>query len=167
MSEYICFCGAVDILKYLIINNVMINELSIRRAVNSGSEELISYLVSNNHSFDFTLNEGIIFHHNKIAKWLYENYRQLIFSLPNSIVFMNTEMLLYFLNIYGDLFDVNEQDYYGKTCLHWSVEQNDTLIVRYLYLKGINLDIKDENGKKAYEYAKTKEMIELFNKFNK
>ena len=160
IAKFVCFSGSTNILKYLIINNVKITDKCVSYAIDSGSEEMIGLLVQMGYSFNNLIYDAIMYHHNRIAKWLWENYEDQNFELPYCVYRMNTEMLLYFLNEQNR--DINERDVLKATCLHYSSQQDDLWLTIYLLLKGINPYIRNKYYKTALDYAETKEMSEIF-----
>ena len=96
ISELVCFCGSINILKYLVVNNVSLNGYSLCYSVASGSEEMIQFLIHNGYSFDGTFEVAVRYHHNSIAKWLYDNYNNSYFNLPILECNFNTELFLFF-----------------------------------------------------------------------
>ena len=73
-------------------------------------------------------------------------------------------MLLYFIN--SSLIDINEQNYFQeKTCLHYSVSQNDIYLTKYLLVKNVDRNIKDAKDMAAIDYSKTEEMRYILDTF--
>ena len=67
--------NSLNLLKYFLINNIHMNEGTIACLISSGSEECIEFAVSKGISFDNTINNAIKYHHNEIAKCLFETYK--------------------------------------------------------------------------------------------
>ena len=154
-----CYFGSLDIIKFLIANDVFFDRNSLRYAVCSGYEEIVEYMMLQDYSFNDFLIDAIKWHQNKIAKWFYENCTNNSFKLTDCVFWFNTDMLLYFID---DIkMNINECDTWDRTCLHVAVEQDNTLLVRFLILRGIDTDIKDALAHKAIDYAKSKEMKEI------
>ena len=149
------YCGAMNILKCLIINGAKIDRCTIVKAVQGGSEECIQFLESKGHTFDGTLRLAIEYHQNKIAEWLYENYNDDGFTLPFCVENFNTHMLLYLIRT-GNV-DINEQDATRKTSLHWAFKCGDYLLADYLLFSGADKTIKELYGKKAFDYIEKKQ----------
>ena len=61
--------------------------------------------------------------------------------------------------------DLNAQDDYGRTALIHAVRSHDAKIVKLLLEKGANPNVKDDDGKTAFDYAEGKEIIGIMNKF--
>ena len=98
IPEFVCYCGSLNILKYLIINNAKLTKITIRDSVLNGSEELIEFLYQKGYTFEDTLQYAVEYHHNKLAKWLFENFGHHKFRASYCVKNNNSEMLLYFLN---------------------------------------------------------------------
>ena len=47
IMDFACFCGSLNIIKYLIVNGVHIHEKSVELSVIGGSQEVVEYLVTN------------------------------------------------------------------------------------------------------------------------
>ena len=158
LTHLVCYCGSINIIKYLISNNVEITKTSICYSVLGGSEELIQFFAQKGYSFDNTMEFAVEGHFNRVAKWLYENYKQFI-DFPVCAAFMNTEMFLYFINDQGMYIDI--QDVFCKTCLHYSVEHDDIVLTKYLLSRGISKNLKDRKDRTAIKYAKSNDIREL------
>ena len=155
-----CFMPAVNIFKYMIVNNVKVDDEAIYYAVQGGSEEIIELLHSKGYSFDCKLQVAIQSHRNNIAKWIYENYKDQYFKLPNCLDYFNTEMLLYFID---DLhWNINSTDFQRKTCLHISVIYQEIAMTKLLLQKGVRTDLRDTLHKTAFDYCQTDELKALF-----
>ena len=162
--EFAFHKGSLNILKYLIINNIEITDNSINYSFNNGSKEIIGLLIQLGYSFDgYYLINAIARHNNNIAKWLFENYEPNADPLSCCVPFFNTEMLLYFLN--EQKLDIDTVDVDHQTCLHWSVMENDLLVTKYLLLMGIDQDVKNCYNLKAIDEAMSKEMKDIFEQF--
>ena len=154
-----CYFGSLDIIKYLLLNNVFFDRNALKYAVCSGFEEIVEFMMLEEYSFNDYLADAIKWHQNKIGKWLYENCKNNSFKLTDCVFWFNSDMLLYFLD---DIkWNINECDSWDRTCLHVAVEQNNTFLVRFLILRGINLDVKDALAHRAIDYLKTKEMKDI------
>ena len=159
-----CFSGAVNIFKYMIVNDVAIDDEVVYYAVQGGSEEIMELLQSKGYSFDCKLQVAIQSHRNNIAKWIYENYKDQYFKLPNCLDYFNTEMLFYFLD---DLhWNINSTDFQRKTCLHKSVIYEEFALTKLLLQKGIRTDLRDTVYKTAFDYCQTDEIKSLFQQLN-
>ena len=158
----VCYCGAMNILKYLIINGLHIDRCSCVKAIQGGSEECVQFLESKGHSFNDTLRLAIEHHQNKMAEWLWENYTDTGLILPFCVENFNTKMLLFLINT--GCFDINQQDLTKKTSLHWSVKNGDYLLADYLLLIGADKSIKELYGKMAFDYKEKKSQNNQENK---
>ena len=95
----VCYCGSLDILKYLILNhNIRINLDAIRWTINGGSENMIEFLVSKGECFNDMLGYAAQYHQNSVFHWLYENSTDQFYSIPYCAPFFNTEILFFFIN---------------------------------------------------------------------
>ena len=157
VDQFACVCGSLNILKYLVINQISSNEIA-STAIMGGNEEIIEFLVNQSVSFDGTLMIALWIHQNKLAKWIYENYKNDDFSLPVCIFYYNYEMLFYFL---ANGFDINTQDLQKKTCLHYATIQSNSLVIQYLIEHGINKNIEDLSHNKAISYCQSEEIGKL------
>ena len=144
LKWFVCYCGSLKILKYLLINNIEIDQWSIVKAVQGGSEACIQFLISQGYSFDGTLRHAIEYHQNKIAEWLYDNYEDPDFTLPFCVENFNTHMLLYFIKQHN--WNINEQDSTRKTALHWASKKCDYALFDFLLFKGADKTIKEWYG---------------------
>ena len=156
LLDFACRCGATNIIKYLLLNHVDATNSAVEYAVQSGSEDAIQFLESQGFLFENMVGVAVQYHHNSLAKWIYENYQNSIFSLTECVESFNTEMLLYFINELN--VDINQQHPSGMTILHYAVILNDVPLVRYLLHKGANKDITDHFGKTGFDYAESEEM---------
>ena len=160
VREFACFCRSIKIFKYLFINKVEIDRWMLHSAVAGGSEEILQLLESRDVSFNNMLRTALQAHQNEIAKWLYENYKDIFFVFSDCVVAFNTEMMGYFIQNCG--IDINEKGVLEKTALHYVTENNDTVLIRYLISKKANKEIKDEHGKTPVDYAQSSEVKYLF-----
>ena len=116
VMHFASFCGAINIMKYLLLNNHKIDQTTICRAVEGGHEEMIELLDSKGFDLDYNIKIAINCHNNSIAMWLYENKKNLHCPLPYCVEWFNTEMFLYFLG--QTTYDIEEQEEdTGKTSL--------------------------------------------------
>ena len=160
-----CYVGAINFLKYLLLNNVEITENTISSAVLGGHENIVEFLHEHGASFAYSSSYAIWRHHNSLAKWLIDCFKCTDITPAECVFGFNTEMLLYFIEDCN--IDINLIDEYKKTALHWAVEHNDVNVVKYLLLKGIDQSIVDIDNKLAIDYAATKEMKEIIDFYNK
>ena len=123
------FCGSLDVLKYLILNNVSFTPDTPRYAVKGGKETIIEFLVEQGLSFDNQLENAIMAHQNKIAYWLIDNYNNKEVDLPSCIGYFNTDILLYF--VYTAKRSFTEKDYYKKKMLLYAKEHNNDILLDY------------------------------------
>lgn len=63
-----------------------------------------------------------------------------------------------------DVPDINEEDYLGRTALHWACRYANFDVIRMLVERGVSLTSEDNQGKMACEYLPegTKELDEIF-----
>ena len=158
--SFACYCKSINIVKFLLINNVQIDVYGVHNAIASGSEEIIHLLQERNINFNNMLRTAISSHQNTLAKWLYENYKDIFFVFPDCVQMFNTEMMLFFVEECG--WDINEKGILTKTALHIASENNDFIIIKYLLSKKADKEIKDENGKTPADYAQTTEIKSIF-----
>ena len=155
-----CFSGSVKIVKYLMVNGVKMRNDAIGWAVSGGSEELIDFFSSKGFSFHHFLLNAIQFHHNTIARWLIENYKDDFAKVMYCAMHFNTELLLLFVNELH--WHINDQDMKSRrTALHWSVMNNDLLVTKFLLSKGADKNRKDYDLKKPIAYAKDDEIARI------
>jgi ankyrin repeat protein len=57
--------------------------------------------------------------------------------------------------------DVNVQDEWGKTSLHMAANNGSVEIARMLIGAGARKDIRDDEGKFPYDFARTEELKKL------
>ena len=156
--SFACYCSSVNIFKYLFLNQTDVDTWTIHNAVGGGSEEIIQTLESQGHSFNNTLRTAIGAHHNKIAKWLFENYKDIFFVFPDCVQMFNTEMLLFFLYEANINININEKGVWGKTALHYAAELNDAIDLKILLSKKADKEVKDDYDKTPYQYAESSEI---------
>ena len=111
--SFCAFVGNLDILKYLLVNNYPIevtssNDDTAANALRGGSEIIIEFLVSKDCSFDNRLASAAIYHQNKLAYWLLENYHCEYILLPYFVTAWNTELFLHFLEERKDIYEMTE-----------------------------------------------------------
>ena len=162
------YCGSINIIKYLISNGIEIPQKTyyMKLVVECGSEECIKFFIKNGYSFDDTLGEAISHHHNKIALFLIEKYKQKKFSKNDYLYKCNTELFLKFVEdstlnsnycihmalqkyytpmvnylIQFKLAPINEEDSFHWTTLHYACLYNNFPLVEYLVSQK-NTDIK-------------------------
>ena len=145
LFDFCAFCGSLNVLKYFIINQFDIDHNILEKAVAGGSDSVIEFLESQGSSFDDLLWVAVEYHQNKIAKWIYENYKNPYFSLSSIPASYNTEILLYLINEQN--VDINTPSYYGQNVLHAAALASDKLVYDYLLYKGADETAKDTYGK--------------------
>ena len=155
-----CFCGSINILKYLYINNVPIKTTTIQRAVHGGSEKIIDFLEMKGFVFDETLSYAVWRHNNVLAKWIYENYQNNTFYISECSFSFNTEMLIYFLE--QGKFDVNQIDDFGYNLLSFSILNNDLILTEFLFLVGAKFTIEIPTSTPKIKSNEMKELIEKY-----
>ena len=162
-SFYICsfaaYCGSIKILKYLLLNDVEIDFRTIERAINGGHESIIDFLVSRGAIFNFQLHSAIVYHQNRVAKWLMDHYQCEQIQLPNFLIWNNLEMFLYFLldrNV-----DVNQtKSFSNVSSLMIATQLNNIPLIKFLILHGANTSLVDRNGNTAIKYVTSDEAKE-------
>ena len=132
--DFTCYCGSLNILKYLIINDNQLDFYACRRAVQSGAENVIEFLISKDQKFDNLLDVAVEAHQNSLCRWLYENYSDKKLTLPFTIITYNTEMFLFF---YEECkWDINLIPSGFPSCLKSAVLHDDIEIVSFLIKQG-------------------------------
>ena len=132
--EFTCYCGAINILKYLFLNNIPMTSITVDCAIEGGSEEVIEFLVEHDVSFNSMMGIAVYLHQNKIVKWLYNNYKDSYFKLPSCLMYYNYEIFLYFVDECG--YDINSMDNWKRNSLDIAELQNDPELIKFLLLKG-------------------------------
>ena len=100
IADFVIFCGSINILKFMMINNYNISRNAIGMAFQSGKEEIIELLESHKFSFDNQLTNAIEYHHNNLALWLLDNYHCEKVTHIECILWYNTEMFFIFYDQY-------------------------------------------------------------------
>ena len=131
--DFSCYCGSLNILKYLVINDEKLDFYACGRAVQSGNENVIEFLISKGRSFDNLLNVAVQSHQNSICRWLYDNYCDNKLTLPYTILSYNTEMFLFFLEDCN--WDINSLQA-EITCLDSAIFHNDVDLANFIIQKG-------------------------------
>ena len=133
LNEFIAYCGAINIAKYMILNNHSFdNFYTIKYAVQGGHEDIIEFFIEKGYKFEQQLINAIAFHQNKIAIWLYQRFQNNI-NYKKCIQTYNTDMFLYFLfekHLDVHHFEFNEDSYIECAASY----ENDSL---YNYLKSL------------------------------
>ena len=150
--EFACYCGAIDILKYLYVNECPVSDRALDKAISSGSEEIVEFLASQGHSFDYRLDKAVMYHQNNIAKWIYENYKDYRLKLSDCIRYCNTEMFFYFLK-YGETIYPNVMLSIG-----FASSNNDFALITYFINRESKETFKSKYLQHAVHLARTKEM---------
>ena len=151
-----CYCAAINILKYLIINNNDFDFYSLRRAVQSGSEEIIEFLVSKGQNFDNMLDVAVDSHQNSICRWLYENFSDKKLTLPFTLLSYNTEMFFFFYEECN--WDINQQNQEHPNSLRMTVLKGDMELCMFILEHGGNVVAED------IELAQNKDIKKLLKK---
>ena len=159
--DFVCYSGSINILKYAIINKCPINNKSIRSAIAGGNLDIVEFLYSEGYSFDDTLQFAIIHHHNQLAVWLCNNFHQ-TYNNIHPIRYFNTEMFLYLLNEIK--IDINTRDYLGQTVLFDAINNNSIFLVKYLCMRGSDINVKTNMFEIPIDFAKTQEMRDFLSK---
>ena len=151
----------MNIIKYLILNNMKVDPYVAYAALIGGSEDVVQYFSSScGVSFDNSVQWPIFFHNNQIAKWVFENYDNPRHSaLTDSIQYFNTEMFLYFYKEIG--ININDTSIFGSNSLHHAAIQNNIVLIKYLLENGIDKSKKDAEAHTPYDLAITDEARSL------
>ena len=165
MIEFASFCDSINIVKYLVNEDVSITNYAIVNSIRGGSQNVISYYVSKGVSFDNMLTYAIDSHQNSIAKWLFKKYSDNQFHLTSCVSSFNTEMLLFFLE--NQYYDINYIDGFNKNCLHNAISNSDICLAEYLMQKGITTSLSDFFNKTPFDYAENEEVRQLHQSINK
>ena len=165
LTNFAAYCGSLNVLKFLIVHNCVVDEVTIQNAVSGGNEELIEFLVSKHYSFDNMLFYAIANHHNSIARWLIENYHcENTIFLPDCIRLFNTEIFLFYMQEKNK--NVNEKNYYTMTHLMIGVVQNNIALCRFILSIGASIYCTDDLGQMAIDFAPTNDMRDLLTQDN-
>ena len=142
--NFACFCGSLNIIKYLLINNVSKAANFYVYAIYSGSEEVVEFLISQGYEMKLCLLASIQYHQNHLAKWLFENQDKESYSVANCISYYNTEMLLFLI----EKFNCNcEQQNSRPLITNWNqtlffhITRNTHDVIAAKYLNSIHNDI--------------------------
>ena len=109
LIEFAALCGNAQIFKFLMINGASLNPESADKAVSGGNIEIIEICRSHNITFEKSFNTAIKYHHNDIAKWIYEQYIPKVTpdDLLHYIAVYNTPAFYYFFeNLPNDQKDI-------------------------------------------------------------
>ena len=99
--ELAFYCGSVNIIKFLIMNDIDVNRFTLQWAIQGGHNKVIDFLRPFDVPLSYQIWGATEFHHNELAKWLMKNYDYEDVDIPSCIGFFNTEMALYFLEEKG------------------------------------------------------------------
>ena len=96
LLDFACYCGSLDIVKYLVINKCKLYK-SIIFGLMGNQENVLEFMIEKGISFEKYLSIPIIYHHNKLAKWICDNSSGINYQILSyyAIDSMNTEILLY------------------------------------------------------------------------
>ena len=140
-----CYCSSLNIMKFLLLNNVRKTNNFYVYAVYSGSEEAIEFLISQGFDFNYCLLPSIQYHYNQISKWLFEKYQKESYSIANCMIHFNTEMLIFLLNqiVFQGNYVIDDRisSIYWNTQLFSSIAQNNQDIIAEKYLCAIHKEI--------------------------
>ena len=129
LIDLTAYCGSLDVMKYLILNNVSLTPDTASYAIKGGNEAMLEFLVEQGLRFDYQLETAIMAHQNKIACWLLDNYDNEEIDLPSCIGYFNTDILLYF--IYNAKRSFKEKDYYKKKFILLAKEHDNNILLDY------------------------------------
>ena len=130
LKDFVVYCGALNIAKYLILNNQSFdNFYTIKFAIQGGNEEMIEFLFDRGYKFDQQLINSIAFHQNKIAIWLFQKYKNNI-NYNKCIQTYNTEMFIYFL--FEKQIDLNNLNLDDETFIECAAKYNNIDLYNYL-----------------------------------
>ncbi|KAK8843864.1 hypothetical protein M9Y10_024940 [Tritrichomonas musculus] len=110
--EYALFFGSIQIIQYLLFNNVELKRTSWIYAIHSRNPDLI-HLLEEKHvkppyrKYENCLGESIMCHHNEIASYIYDNY---IEENENSINYFYMNILSYSFHFYNYFFIPTEMN---------------------------------------------------------
>ena len=157
LLDFACFCGSIKIVKYMLINEVIPDELTVEQALKGGDEEIILLLQAKGFNFDNLILYAIEYHSNKIADWLFENYKHDYFNLSQCIQYYDTELFFLLLdNGMGE--NINSTEIYSKkTCLTRAAEINNIPLIKFLLQKGASKTVKDALRQTPFHYARSEE----------
>ena len=159
-TQFICYCGSINIIKFMLFNDYVFSRDDIESVVKGGSEEAIELLQSNEYEFHGCFSIAVKHHRNSVAKWLYQNYHSHIESLPFYLQLFNTELFLYFFNQDPDI--VNQTNQLHETSLHFASRNNSLTLVKYLLSKGADKSIQcDVENQTPFDVAVIDEMRKL------
>ena len=133
--NFALFCGSLNIVKFLMLNNAKFEHQSALCSIQGGSEEVIEFLDSQKHVlfFDNKLQTAIGYHHNNICRWLFEKFGKGDATLPMCLQYFNTEMFFYFLNVQH--WDIDEKNIIGNNSLDYAISNKAEKLASYLLLR--------------------------------
>ena len=155
LIKFASFVGAINILKFLVVNSVEVRDDVLEWVIAGGHEPIIEFLASKGHSFDRKLIFAVGYHHNKIAYWLIDNYRCENIKMPMCVHFFNTEIFFFLLQRGRS---VDETEIADKTSLILAVQMNYIPLIQLLIDNGANPMILDAYDYPALHYAHTQEV---------
>ena len=159
--DFAAFCNSINIFKYLFLKQVEIQRKTLSYAIHGGSGEIIDFLQSQGFSFNDVSYLAISSHNDTLIDWLLENFKDYFFYLPYCVESFHTGLFMSLLEVPTNISYINSQIYNYKTALFFAVEHNDIALTKYILYKGGDKNIKDDQGKKAFDYAETPEMINI------
>ena len=162
ITQFACYSGSSKIFKYCFIN-LGFNEKDVQFAVEGGNEAIIEFLVNHDYEFDNQLEIAIAYHHNNLAKWLFDNYQSPRIELGYCMEKINLEMAFYFLTeTYG--YEVDEISTYPSP-LFTASKMNAIRFARFLLEKGANKNLKYGQDT-PQDVICSQEMKELLNEYD-
>ena len=136
--DFAALCGSVNIFKYLLITGGEFPKPLVDCAVQGGNEEIIQILEQEGVSFDYKYPIAAEYHHNAIAMWIYENYRNHNINFNSLIAWNNTSLFL----ILKEKTEIYNK--YRLSDLIIAAMHNGNIPL-YIYLLSTNIDKIDNN----------------------
>ena len=153
-----CYFNAIEMVKFFVMNDVIIEYEEKEEAIAGNSREVIDLFVQMNINLDGFIHSAICYHHNDLATWLFDNYRDNQLTLDECTFGFNTTMLLFFLNnTKANVNYPNPQT--QRTPIFYSIQHNDLIITEYLLMqKDSGWRQYDFQGRQAFTYSDSAEM---------
>ena len=155
--ELAFYCGSVNVMKFLIVNDCDVNNVTLQWAIQGGRSNVIDFLKPFDVPLCYQIWGATEYHHNELAKWLMKNYDYEDVDIPSCIDFFNTEMALYFLEEKNHSIDEREE-YTEDTPLMKCAKFNYVPFAKHLLQLGANPLLKNSSNEQAYLFAESKEL---------